>query len=82
MNMGVKQKFMKGALTLSLLLTDVFDTYKWKVSSHNQVFDLTNVSTNKSRMLWVGLSYNFNSFKQKNDKKAETDRSLIKFGAI
>ena len=82
MNMGVKQKFMKGALTLSLLLTDVFDTYRWKVSSHNQVFDLTNVSTNKSRMLWVGLSYNFNSFKQKNDKKAETDRSLIKFGAI
>ena len=82
MNMGVKQKFMKGALTLSLLLTDVLDTYRWKVSSHNQMFDLTNVSTNKSRMLWVGLSYNFNSFKQKNDKKTETDRSLIKFGAI
>jgi hypothetical protein len=32
-------------------------------------------------MLWLGISYNFNSFKQKGgQKKADNDRSLIKLG--
>ena len=71
---------LKGSMTVSLLMTDVFNTAKWEVSSFNNVFDLTNISRNKSRMLWLGISYNFNSFKQKSAKKAESDRSLIKLG--
>ena len=81
MNVGVKQKLLKGAMTLSLLVTDVFDTYTWEVHSFNSVYDLTNTSRQKSRMLWLGISYNFNSYKQKkSDKSGETDRGLIKFG--
>ena len=81
MNVGVKQKLLKGAMTLSLLVTDVFDTYTWEVHSFNSVYDLTNTSRQKSRMLWLGVSYNFNSYKQKkSDKAGETDRGLIKFG--
>ena len=80
MNLGLRQKFMKGKMTVSLLLTDVFKTAKWEVSSHNNIFDLTNISFNKSRMLWLGVSYNFNSFKQKGGQKADNDRSLIKLG--
>lgn len=81
MNIGVKQKLLKGAMTLSLLVTDLFDTYTWEVHSFNSVYDLTNTSRQKSRMLWFGISYNFNSYKQKrSDKSAETDRGLIKFG--
>ena len=80
MNLGLKQKFMKGKMTASLLLTDVFKTAKWEVSSHNNIFDLTNISRNKSHMLWIGISYNFNSFKQKGGQKADNDRSLIKLG--
>ena len=70
----------KGAMTVSILLTDVFNTAKWEVSSHNNIFYLTNISRNKSRMMWLGLSYNFNSFKQKSAQQKETDRSLIKLG--
>jgi outer membrane receptor protein involved in Fe transport len=80
MNIGIKQRFFKVPITVSLLMTDVFKTSKWEVSSFNNVFDLTNISRNKSRMLWLGISYNFNSFKQKSGKKAETDRSLIRLG--
>ena len=80
MNVGVKQKLMKGAITVSALLTDVFNTAKWEVSSHNNIFDLTNISYNKSRMLWLGVSYNFNSFKQKSSQKNEADRALIRLG--
>lgn len=80
MNVGVKQKLMKGAMTVSALLTDVFNTAKWEVSSHNNIFDLKNISRNKSRMLWLGVSYNFNSFKQKSSQKNEADRALIRLG--
>jgi outer membrane receptor protein involved in Fe transport len=80
MNVGFKQRFLKGAMTASILLTDVFKTAKWEVSSHNNIFDLTNISRNKSRMLWFGFSYNFNSFKQKAVQKTESDRSLIRLG--
>ena len=80
MNAGLKQRFLKGSMTATLLLTDVFNTAKWEVSSFNNVFDLTNISRNKSRMLWLGISYNFNSFKQKSTKSVNNDRSLIKLG--
>ena len=80
MNIGFKQKILKNAMTLSILLTDVFNTFKWEVSSQNNIFNLTNISRNKSRMLWLGVSYNINSFKQKNNQKNEIDRSLIKLG--
>ena len=81
MNVGVKHKLMKGALTLSLLVTDVFNTYEWEVHSYNRIYDLANISKQKSRMLWIGISYNFNSYKQnKVDKAGELDRNLIKFG--
>lgn len=80
LNIGFKQQLMKGAMTLSMLFTDVFDTDSWKVSSDNHLFRLTNHSNNKGHMLWVGVSYNFNKFKAKNSQKTETDRSLIKLG--
>ncbi len=81
MNVGVKQKLLKGALTLSMLITDVFDTYKWEVHSFNRIYDLTNTSKQKSRMLWIGISYNFNSYKQnKAEKSGDSERNLIKFG--
>lgn len=81
MNIGVKQRLLKGAMSISLLLTDVFNTYRWEVHSYNKVFNLTNISTRKSRMLWLGITYNINSFKQKKSQgKSENDRSLIKLG--
>ncbi len=80
MNIGFKQRLMKGAMTFTLLVTDIFDTAEWKISSKNNIFALTNISRNKSRMLWLGISYNFNSFKQKSGKRQENDRSLIRLG--
>lgn len=80
MNIGIKQRLLKGAMTVSVLLTDVFNSAKWEIWSHNNLFDLKNYSKNKSRMLWLGASYNFNAFKQRGGKKSETDRSLIRLG--
>lgn len=81
MNIGISQKFLKGSLVVSLLLTDVFKTNYWNIFSHNSIYTLTNISINKSRMLWIGIRYNFNSYKANNAmKKAETDKSKIRVG--
>ena len=81
LNVGLKQKLAKGKLTLSALMTDVFGTHVWRIHSENRIYDLTNSRINKSRMFWLGVTYNFNSFKpNKTVKKAEEDRSMIKIG--
>ena len=81
-NVGVKQFFLKNALTVSALLTDVFNTRRWDVHSDNPVFTLLNNSKNRSRMFWLGISWNFHSFKPAKgaQKNQEEDRSIIRLG--
>lgn len=80
MDLGLKQRLMNKTMTLSLLITDVLNTSQWEVTSCNNLFELSNLSKDKSRMVWLGVSYNFNSFKQRKGRKAESDRSLIRLG--
>lgn len=81
MNIGIKQTLCKGAMTLSATATDVLGTDKWEIHSSNRIFTLDNTSLRKSRMIWLGISYNFNSFRQqKNQKKQEENRSRLNLG--
>ena len=81
-NIGVKQIFLKNSLTISALLTDVFNTRRWDVTSDNPVFTLVNNSKNRSRMIWLGITWNFHSFKpaKGGQKQQEEDRSVIRIG--
>ena len=81
-NIGLKQYFLKNSLTVSALLTDVFNTRRWDVYSDNPVFTLVNNSKNRSRMFWLGISWNFRSFKptMSGQKHQEEDRSVIRIG--
>ena len=81
-NIGIKQSFLKNSLTVSALLTDVFNTRRWDVHSDNPVFTLVNNSKNLSRMFWLGITWNFNSFKpaKGGQKQQEEDRSIIRLG--
>ena len=81
-NVGVKQILLKGALTVSALLTDVFNTRRWDVHSDNPVFTLLNNSKNRSRMFWLGITWNFHSFKPAKgpQKNQEEDRSILRLG--
>ncbi|MCR4965494.1 MAG: TonB-dependent receptor [Bacteroidales bacterium] len=81
MNISISQKFLKGRLTVSAMLTDVFNTRKWEIYSDNQYYRLENLLRNKSRMVWLGISYNFNSYKKTEPIKSnDEDRSKIKTG--
>lgn len=81
-NIGISQQFLKGTLTASATLTDVFNTRRWDISSDNSVYSLVNNSKNLSRMLWIGITWNFNSYKPLKgvQKKQEEDRSVIRLG--
>ena len=81
-NVGLKQYFLKNTLTVSALLTDVFNTRRWDVYSDNSVLTLLNNSKNRSRIFWLGISWNFHSFKpaKSGQKSLEEDRSIIRLG--
>ena len=81
-NVGIRQQLPKTSLTLSALLTDVFNTRRWDISSDNPVYTLTNNSRNRSRVLWLGLTWNFHSYKPlgSQKKQQEEDRSVIRLG--
>ena len=81
LNIGISQKFLKGTLTVSAQLTDVFNTRKWEIFSDNQYYQLDNMLHGKSRMFWLGVSYNFNAYKKVGAGKTEgEDRSKIRTG--
>ena len=56
-------------------------TYRrWDISSDNPVYTLINTSCNNSHVLWLGLRWNFLSFKPVGgQQKQQKDRNLIRF---
>lgn len=80
-NIGIRQQLPMTGLTLSALVTDVFNTRRWDISSDNPVYTLVNTSSNRSRVFWLGVSWNFHSYKPLGgQKKQEEDRSVIHIG--
>lgn len=80
-DIALKRNFLKNKLAVSLSLTDVFNTRKWIVQSDNSVFKLYNSSKNETRIFWIGVTYNINSFKSKaQNNGTETDNTIIKLG--
>lgn len=81
-DIALKRNFLRDKMAVSLSLTDVFNTRKWIVQSDNSVFKLYNSSKNNTRILWIGITYNINSFKSKtqNNNGTESDNAIIKLG--
>jgi len=80
---GIKRSLLANKLSMSITLTDIFNTRKWIIQSDNSIFKLHNDSKTDSRILWFGLTYNFNSYKSAKTQRnegAETDNGMIKLG--
>ena len=80
-DVAVKRAFYGNRFSVSLTMSDIFNTRNWDISSDNLVYKLNNHSKGQTRILWVGLTYNFNSFKSGKFKNGENenDGSVIKF---
>ena len=81
-DIGIRRNFLSNKLAMSLTMTDIFNTRKWIIQSDNTIFKLHNDSKTDSRILWLGFTYNFNSFKAIKSQKNEGVESegLIKLG--
>jgi outer membrane receptor protein involved in Fe transport len=82
-DLGIKRNLIANKLSMSLTLTDIFNTRKWVIQSDNTIFKLHNDSKTDSRILWFGLTYNFNSYKPSKSQKnegPEMDNGMIKLG--
>ncbi|MEA5007084.1 MAG: outer membrane beta-barrel protein [Rikenellaceae bacterium] len=80
-DVAVKRAFYGNRFSVSLTMSDIFNTRNWDISSDNLVYKLNNHSKSQTRTLWIGLTYNFNSFKSGKFKNGENenDGSVIKF---
>lgn len=71
MDLAYKHDFFEGALSLSIRVSDLFNTMKWSNTTTGTNFDLSNYRKNDSRNVYVGLTYVFNSFKKQPRKPGE-----------
>ncbi len=82
-DIALKRKFFKNKFSVSLTLTDVFNTQDWKIQTDNVIYKLDNYSKSETRLLWLGLKYNFNSYKSKKPRKKGSKNNkggIIKLG--
>ncbi|HNX21319.1 MAG TPA: TonB-dependent receptor [Bacteroidales bacterium] len=82
-DISVKRTFFDNKLSVSLTLTDIFNTRNWEINSDNAIYKLVNYSKSETRILWIGLTYNFNSFKAGKSQKngdSESDGGIFKLG--
>ena len=83
MDLSVKRAFLQNKLTASLTVTDIFNTSKWNIKSDNNIYRLRNNSKSETRILWIGLAYNFNAYKPNSKMQrsgGENDGNIIKLG--
>lgn len=82
-DIAVKRTFFDNKFSVSLTLTDIFDTRNWDIQSDNAVYYLNNISKSETRIFWIGFTYNFNSYKSAKPQKSgdnENDTGIIKLG--
>lgn len=83
MNASYKRELVKNKLTATVSVTDLFDTRKWNIVSDNAIYSLDNKSKEQSRIIWVGLTFNFNKRDIGGSKKnltGDEPQSMIKLG--
>ncbi len=82
-DLSIRRMLIKNKLSVSLTLTDVFDTRNWEVTAKNSVYKFYNYSKMESRILWLGVTYNFNSYtarKQAKPADSESEKGVIRIG--
>jgi len=80
---SVKRTFLENKIAVTLSVTDIFNTRSWDIETNNRVFRLNNYSKSDSRIFWIGMSFNINSFKpgkQSKEEKSNGEEGLIKLG--
>ena len=67
-DVAIKKDFMNGNLSVNLRLSDIFNTRKYSSETYGNGFTLLNTGQRDSRILFLGLTYNINNYKQSKDR--------------
>ncbi len=67
-DVAVKKDFMNGDLSVNLRLSDIFNTRKYSSETYGNGFTLFNTGQRDSRILFLGITYNLNNYKQPKDR--------------
>jgi outer membrane receptor protein involved in Fe transport len=82
-DIAVRRTFFNNTFSANLTFTDIFNTRNWRIQSDNAIYKLNNYSKSETRVFWIALTYNFNSFKSSRSQKNgdnEDDGGVIKLG--
>jgi outer membrane receptor protein involved in Fe transport len=75
-NIGAKQEFLEGKLSLLFTLSDLFNTLKREINVDTPQLIENSVATRDSQIFYLGLSYNFGTqSKKKKDVKLNYDEN-------
>lgn len=64
-----RQDFLNKRLSVSLRLTDIFNSRQFDDITYGNGFTIDTRRTHESRILFIGLSYQFNNFKKKGNNQ-------------
>jgi outer membrane receptor protein involved in Fe transport len=69
-DLGSKINVIKDKLAITIRVSDIFNWWKMDATSTGEGFYSHTTRTRESRAIWFGLSYKFNDYKAKREKKS------------
>ncbi len=64
-----RQDFLKRKLSVSLRLTDIFNTRSWDETTYGRDFTAVSSRRHESRVLYLGIQYQINNFNRKSNRE-------------
>jgi outer membrane receptor protein involved in Fe transport len=74
-NLGAKQEFMQGRLSLLLTVSDVFNSLRREININTPQLIETSIGTRDSRIFYLGLLYNFGTQKKHKEVDLKYDEN-------
>lgn len=68
-DLGSKINLLKDKLSMTLRVSDIFNWWKMDATTTGDGFYSHTTRTRESRAVWIGLSYKFNDYKAKREKR-------------
>ena len=75
-DIALKKDFWNGRLSVNLRLSDIFNTMKYASETYGNGFTMFNTGRRDSRILFLGITYNLNDYKQQPDQNKLKDINL------
>jgi outer membrane receptor protein involved in Fe transport len=83
MDISIRRNFPTTRLSMTLSVTDLFNTRDWFIFTENSLFLLENHSKSISRIVWIGISWSMKNYKPlptTPQREVEGERVLIRTG--